>query len=205
MVKGLWDKHCLCNLEQKKTPERIHAIFLPRDILFFHFCPFTVVWGLGFLGWGLELSFWGWGFQLMGFGVCVVGSSGFFWGITLGKQTLRTRWENKLWKRMHITDLLMLRLILLPAFIMVCWASWCFIWAVVIPLISWMTSPTFSPDCSAILLGFTWNLAIIKVHVLYYNYVHNFLRFVSVFNKILNFFLFFCNTTPLLTIMVSEI
>ena len=32
------------------------------------FCSFMVVWGLGFLGWGLELGFWGLGFQLIGCG-----------------------------------------------------------------------------------------------------------------------------------------
>ena len=71
------------------------AIFFPRVILYNFFLFWLINGGLGFWGWGLILGFCGWGFQLMGFGVCGVGPSGFFFGwgslykhkrITLGKK-----------------------------------------------------------------------------------------------------------------------
>ena len=37
-----------------------------------------VVWGLGFLGWGLILGFWGGVFLFLGLGACGGGPSGVF-------------------------------------------------------------------------------------------------------------------------------
>ena len=53
------------------------AIFFP-GLFFIIFCPFLLILGLGFRGWGLELGSWGWGFQLMWIGACGVGPSWFF-------------------------------------------------------------------------------------------------------------------------------
>ena len=47
-----------------------------------------VIWGLGFLGWGVGLGFEGWGFRLIGFGACSVRLNFFYFvGLVLSIST----------------------------------------------------------------------------------------------------------------------
>ena len=52
-------------------------------IFFCYFCSIMVIWGLGFLGWGVGLGFKGWGFWLIGFKACSVRLI-FFYFVGLG-------------------------------------------------------------------------------------------------------------------------
>ena len=58
-----------------------NALLFSQGYSLYFFLKFAHYGCLEFWRWGLGLGFWGWGFQLMGFGACVVGPSGFFWGL----------------------------------------------------------------------------------------------------------------------------
>ena len=57
-------------------------------IFFCYFCSIMVIWGLGFLGWGVGLGFKGLGFRLMGFRACSVRLDFFYFvGLVLSIST----------------------------------------------------------------------------------------------------------------------